>query len=157
MHKFFPVHGIILGETTIEEVKRQGLYESISYDDGFNEIDYYDENGYTTVKFEDCDFQECPGDNAITWFSWMFNLSMPPKWRQMGFGLRMSYNEWIDLFRSWGYNIQMLDEPHKGIRGEEDGKFSAYAPDDTIKFVLKFCGSLLFSMHVYSHNSYMWD
>lgn len=68
---------------------------------------------------------------------------MFPEWEDLGFDWNLSYNEWIELFKDWDYDIDVVTPPHKELWEEEnywylDATVRAIAPDDSVYFELEF-------------------
>ena len=139
LHRFFPVCGIILGETTVEEAEEQDyLYHEIEYD-GDSVIAWCQNNddppGAMICKDED--------DDYFTNLLIYNDDDMFPEWEELGFDWNLSYNEWIELFKDWDYDIDVVTPPHKEFWKEQnywylDATVRAIAPDDSVYFKLKF-------------------
>ena len=174
LHKFFPVIGIILGETTIEEAEEQDyMYDKIEYmDSDGDESDYYDEDGISIVWYEGMQFRKEKDDYAITNIYMTCYHPMFSEWEDLGFDWEMSYYEWKSLFREMGFSVEILEEPHKNYsenigHSYLEAVFIADAPDDSIRFKLHFgygdsgysqsSKKTLYSINVYSRNSSHWD
>ena len=174
LHKFFPVAGITLGETTVEEAEEQDyLYDRIDYSDSDgDDCTYYDEDGTTVVWYKGVQFREEDEDLCITNIYMTDSDPMFEEWEDLGFDWEMSYNEWKNLFIGMGFEIQIIEEPHKEYWDKYDywylqAEFRAYSSDYSIQFKLRFLfgdkgyhqrsKKTLYSISVYSSNSSKWD
>ena len=173
LHKFFPVAGITLGETTVEAAEEQDyLYDEFDYFSGHEHCDYYDEDGTTLIMYKGIQFRKEDEDSCITHIYMTRYDPMFEEWKDLGFDWEMSYNEWKKLFMELGYDIQVIKRPHKEYWEEQgywylDATFIADAPDYSIRFRLQFdygrsgysqsSKKTLYSIRVYSRNSSKWD
>jgi hypothetical protein len=111
---FFPIYGITLGKTTIKEIAHLG-YKCKRF-----ELDGEDmRSGYCdaeTLTFWDHD------DDRIVESIYITNYSkMPDKWIQnFGFNWRLSYNEWIKLFKKLGFTIDTTKPPVTEVYSERN-------------------------------------
>ena len=141
LHKFFPVAGITLGESTVEEVKLS--------------------SGYITTL----------DDKTITEISLLHFDPMFPEWKGLGFDWRLSYTEWKDLFLGMGFDIKERKMTFQDIKKQSHKKYSyakfwATSSDRSIQFELEFYGEIgcdstskntLDSIFVSSRNSSHWE
>lgn len=145
LHKYFPVAGITLGETTVEEVERhKSLYDKIEYED--DDVVNAWANGIKFCKEYDFD---CFTEVYLTHYEPMFQ-----KWREMGFNWDLSYLEWKKLFLDMGYGIYVREEPCMKYWDEKgywylSAKFTVWSPDYSIHFDLDFS----FGRYGYSESS----
>lgn len=172
LHTFFPVLGITLGETTIEEVESQGyLFEKIEHlDDDGEDTGYYDEDGVSIVWFNGIQIRKERNDDTLTNIYMTCYHPMFSEWEDLGFSWELSYNEWKNLFVLRGYDIRIEEEPHKEF-SENSGwslsaEFIACAPDRSIQFILHFMSGkacqqnskkTLYSIKVNARNSSSWE
>lgn len=68
---------------------------------------------------------------------------MFPEWEDLGFDWNLSYNELIELFKDWDYDMDVVTPPHKKFWKEQnywylDATVRAIAPDDSVYFELRF-------------------
>ncbi len=140
LHRFFPVCGITLGETTVEEAEEQDyLYSEIEYCDSDLVIAWTkNTNGYPGAQIRKEKYDDCFTNIYITNSNDMF-----PEWEDLGFDWNLSYNEWIELFKDWDYDIDVVTPPHKELWEEKnywylDATVRAIAPDDSVYFELEF-------------------
>lgn len=67
---------------------------------------------------------------------------MFPEWSRLGFNWKLSYNDWISLFKKMGFTIIQIEEPQ--IKSWEHGpdyfdtKVVAISKDYSLKFELHF-------------------
>ena len=131
--KFFPVAGITLEKSTIQDAEQHKyLYDKIEYCDSGVVIAWY--KGIQIRKEAGCNLFT---DIYITSYQSMF-----PKWVSLGFSWDLSYDGWISVFKKLGFKI--VQTKHPRIESWEHGPdyfsacFVAIANDDTIKFELDF-------------------
>lgn len=145
LHKFFPVAGIILGETTIEDAsKAKSLYDEFDYyNSNHAHSGCYDKNGTTIIMYKGIQFRkenedDCLSNIYMTCYDEMFTL-----WKCFGFDWDLSYINWKNLFIRRGYKVEVESAPRTKFWKEQgytylSAKFVAIAPDSTILFVLDF-------------------
>ena len=145
LHRFFPVCGITLGETTVEEAEKQDfLYDEIDYyNSEHKKSSYYDEDGITIVMYEGIQFRKEEKDLVITNMYMTHGRPIFREWEDLGFDWNLSYNEWIELFKDWDYDIDVVTPPQKKFWKEQNywylsAKVRAIAPDDSVYFELRF-------------------
>lgn len=171
LHNLFPVAGIVLGETTINEVlERQYLYDKIVYYD-CNDApsDSYNKDGTTTVYYNDALFTKAKGDSCFTAIFMVKN--MLPEWEPLGFDMSNSYDQWMNIFLKRKYKICIDEHPHREydvILGYWYFKatFRAYSTNESIMFKLEFSNkkgeckkstrNTLLCITVFSSNSSRW-
>lgn len=140
LHKFFPIAGIILGKTTIEEIKRNSdLYDGIIYSPERRDGKFIFKPTIH-VKYKNMSFVS---DDALkiiesVMFSSSFgsSITFPDKWKKLGFDERLSPKEWICLFEEMNYYVY-YDE----LEMETESFYcniNAFSPDDSISFTLSF-------------------
>lgn len=129
---FFPLYGITLGKTTYADAQKLG-YER---DD--------DENGrkYDILKIQDVNFWTRFGNDNDNSYGKLDIYKIPKQWAdQFGMDLSLSYNEWLALFESLGFRIDVEKEP---VVAEYEGRdvlqadVRATAPDGKLYFTLEF-------------------
>jgi len=99
--ELFPVFGIVLGQTDVEELKKMG-----EEDDGFYVI-----HGQ---KFW------VHSGNVFKSMNLVRPRQLPLKWRNMGFDWFRSYDQWLELLEDLGYTITIVEAPHvEMFRGHE--------------------------------------
>jgi len=96
--ELFPLDGIILTKTTVQELARRGTKDTSSYN--FN---YYKINGLSVW------YDEKTG--LTTHISFGTYAPMPQKWQDSGFSWRRSYNGWIELANIFGWEIKVTESP----------------------------------------------
>ena len=171
-HILFPVAGIVLGETTIDEIlEQQYLYDKIVYHDSNDALsDSYKEDGITTVYYNDVLFTKYSDDIYFT--SIFMTKNMFPGWKLLGFDMENSYTEWMNLFSNRRYKICIDEYPHKEYDAIVEywyfkAVFRAYSPNESIMFKLEFSHhkgectkstkNTLLTLQVFSSNSSRWE
>jgi superfamily II DNA or RNA helicase len=130
---FFPISGIILGKTTWKDV------EDLGY-----KVDA-DNNGQDRVaEVNNVNFWDKGGKGIFTSMLWTkHGGDFPLAWNSKGFSWELSYNEWIDLFKNMGFNIEITRQPYIMLLEGRDyfcAVFKAFSPDRTLAFELEFFG-----------------
>lgn len=132
---FFPLNGITLGKTTASEALKLGFNKDDSFWDK-----------YRLIKTD---------ENVSFWTNWVqsnadketycriqFDGAMPRLWRdKFNIEFDMSYNEWLDFFKSIGFRIDISKEPTVGEYKGRDvlrAAFRATSPDGKYYFNLNF-------------------
>lgn len=134
LHKFFPVAGITLDETTVEEVEAQeNMYDRIDYEDDGRVIVWYED--IQIIKDSVCD--------SFSDVYMIYDDSMFKKWKDIGFSWDLSYTEWKNLFQNMGYDVRIKEKPRKIFYKERgywylNAKIVAIAQDHSISFQLHF-------------------
>lgn len=126
----FPLEGIVLGETSRAQLEAAGHHASAQYPDY-----YHIETGNGTNLF-------CVGsDNVVYKMSTILKGDVPPQWIKAGFDPSMSYDEWMSLFRSKGYTIDVKRAPSVGQyngRSCLDARFVATDNSSGMRFDMEF-------------------
>ena len=91
----FPLYGIVLGKTTVEELSALGVKSS--------RFNYYDVHGFNFWYSKD-------GNKAdhISITHWD---ALPEKWRNFGMDWGLSYQQWLNLFKKQGFEINIIETP----------------------------------------------
>ena len=100
----FPLYGVTLGVTTIQELEKLGRHAT----------DIYNKTGrpYSYYKINDMKFWY---DTRVANHIYMTNSNtMPERWRNLGLDWSLSYNQWIRLLMRLGYMITTLQTPRVG-------------------------------------------
>lgn len=127
INDFFPLFGVTLGKTTWKDVEDKG-YKVIKWEKGharyviIDGVSFWDHSGegvFTSLYWtrEDCDF--------------------PPQWKSKGFSWDISYNEWVNVFKALGFNINVNTQPGQAKNLFND-VFDALSPDKTLDFTMEF-------------------
>ena len=168
LNDFFPVCGITLNKSTVKDAERQSYrYAEIEYcDDGcvIAWANNYEHGGKgTQIRKE-------KNSNLFTEIYITKRDIMFSEWSRLGFNWKLSYNDWISLFKRMGFTIIQTEEPR--IESREHGpdyfytKVVARSKDYSLKFELDFSfgrdgntrysRSTLYSISVYSKD-YSYD
>lgn len=129
---FFPLNGINLGKSTYKDAIKLGFRHD---DDAFsvkhNLIRIEENKFYTNWTFK---------DQGI--YDYICIEKIPLNWKQeYGFDFSLSYNEWLALFESIGFRIDIINEPKvEEYNGQNvlKAKFRATEPNGEFCFLLNF-------------------
>ncbi len=166
LNDFFPVCGITLNKSTVKDAERQSYrYAEIKYFDGGCVIAYSKKGEYHGAQI-----RKEANSNLFTNIYITSSHIMFPEWSRLGFDFKLSYNDWISLFKKMGFTIIQTEEPQ--IKSWEHGpdyfytKVVAISKDYSLKFELEFSfgsdgntrysRSTLYSISVYSKD-YSYD
>ena len=131
---YFPVDGVMLGWTTLDEIVRMGG----TRDDGEYKDKLVRHNGFSCWDFD--------GDGVCDSLS-TFRLvgrrppDLPDAWTRIGLSWRRSYDSWIGLFHRNGFSLRILEEPAvKTFVGRDTlvAWIEATAPDESFSIGLRF-------------------
>lgn len=125
----FPLQGIVLGETTRSQLEAQGHRATDKYPNY-----YHIETGNGTNLF-------CVNNNIVYKMSTILKSDVPPQWIKAGFDPSLSYDEWLSLFRSMGYSIEVRRAPTVGQysgRSCLDARFIATDNKSGMRFDMEF-------------------
>lgn len=130
--EFFPLFGVTLGKTTWEQAEKMG-YKVKDNNSGSGKNMYIND-----LLFDDYD-----GKGMFTMVTLsIYDCDFPDLWKSKGFSWDLSYDEWIDLFRRLGFNIEVKKQPcreeYKGIESL-DAEFEATSSDGLLGFDMFFC------------------
>lgn len=134
INDFFPLWGVILGQTTRKEAKEKG-YAVKLYDGGPSRL----------MRIQDVVFWDDNGAGVFTSIYWTKNgADFPPSWEAKGFAWKNSYDAWIDVFKKLGFTIDVKEKPSTEVYRDRD-VLTAYvvapSPDGVLEFGLDFdCG-----------------
>lgn len=96
---FFPLYGFVLGKTTVKDLKKRGIKNESHANYNYcrvNKIAVYDWDN--DQVFEDMYLSDYTG--------------IPAEWgEKFGFEWELSYSEWMQLFRSLGFEIEVTKAP----------------------------------------------
>lgn len=90
----FPLYGIVLGKTTVEELAALGVKSP-----GFN---FYDVHGFN--------FWYSKNGKADHMYITHWD-ALPEKWRNFGMDWDLSYQQWLNLFKKQGFEINIIETP----------------------------------------------
>lgn len=127
---FFPLFGVTLGKTTLEEARELGGEEKIDEDTGETFCDIKE------IQFYSFD------SNVLTFLYWTKDgINFPSSWKSKGFSWKNPFNGWLNVFNELGYHINIKKQPtineysgHKTFYAE----IEALSPDGTLSFNLEF-------------------
>jgi len=106
---FFPVYGIMLGKTTVDELSRLGT-RTTTIQSGTEPYKIYVVNAV--------DFWY--DDNVATHMYMTHYDALPKPWMDCGFDWTLSFNDWKSLLQSWGFSVSVTKEPEsKTYSGRE--------------------------------------
>lgn len=147
---FFPIFGVTLGKTTVDEFIELGGIEY--FDDEIGWFYYYIKN----IEF----MSNGTFFYALTWEKGY--LDFPDSWKSKGFSWDNSYDKWLDIFQRLGFTIRTEQQPRQEI---DDGRIFlcenlyALSIDRRLSFDLNFnygenevqrsSPNTLYSMHVH--------
>ena len=168
LNDFFPVCGVTLNKTTVQDVERQSYrYAEIEYDDSGLVIAWSNNSEYGGSGSQ---IRKEKNSNFFTHIYMSGADVMFPEWSKLGFDWSLSYDDWISLFKRMGFTIIQTEEPQ--IKSWEHGpdyfytNVVAISKDYSLKFELKFSygrdgntlysRSTLYSIGVYSKD-YSYD
>lgn len=159
---FFPVCGVTLNKTTVQDVERQKYrYAEIERcDDGL--VIAWGKNGYDRGK--GIQIRREKGCDVFTQIYMTHFETMFPEWSKLGFDWKLSYNDWILLFKKMGFTVIQTEEPRvESWENHPDylqAKLVTISKDFSLKFELEFSygkegttrysQSTLYSISVYS-------
>lgn len=133
--KLFPLYGIILGETSVEDLETMRF--NIDYDS-----DYITVNPDTGYDGYSIGFLADSQTSIITDVE-ICKEAFPLNWKALGISWEMSYSQWIAFFKSINFYVKILVEPHKEYYEEKklwylSACFKAVAPTEDLFFFLDF-------------------
>jgi len=99
---FFPLHGVMLGETTTAELEKIGV-KAKDFDSEKKLYKYY------TVKDMRFWYTHQIADHIYI----TYTDPIPKQWRDCGLDWSLTYNEWIKLFEKLGFFISIVLAPKK--------------------------------------------
>ena len=91
----FPLYGCEIGKTTVKEMKKLGKKKWFE--------DYYIINGR---NFYYNKYTKVFDHMYISRYNWI------SEWEKLGYSPSLSYNEWISLLKSQGYEVKIIEAPH---------------------------------------------
>lgn len=118
--ELFPIYGVVLGKTTIKDLK---IDKIIELENGL-EID-------GSIILDSVEFG-CE-DGIIESIKIDKNGPMPSIWEKAGFHWDLSYQSWITLLEKLGFKINTIQAPTLQMKTEHpvfEGEFEAFFPSD---------------------------
>jgi|GEM_PF-2854458 len=110
----FPLYGVTLGKTTVEELAKLGVRAMNIDEDTGQPYQYYIVN-QTNFWY----------DKGLSEHIYIVKFdSMPKSWREIGFDWRLSYVKWLALLRKIGYEVKVTRKPTV-VKHERKDSFSA--------------------------------
>ena len=101
----FPLDGVTLGKTTVNQLVRLGTRATDKDSSTGDYFKYYKVNG-NNVWYDN----KTNLANRYALFS-ISDKSMPEKWKIIGFDFKKSYDEWISLTQKYGWDINIIKQP----------------------------------------------
>ncbi|SFW42260.1 Superfamily II DNA or RNA helicase [Prevotellaceae bacterium HUN156] len=127
--ELFPLFGVTLGKTTLEQALKYG---------GKLEVD--EDTGEIFCDIENIQFYY--NDDILNWLFWTKDYrDFPDSWKSKGFYWENSYDAWLDVYNRLGYNIKIIEEAEQieyDGRMTLSGSFEAKSPNGTLRFYLRF-------------------
>ena len=131
VNDFFPIFGVTLGKTTLEQAKELG---------GEERIDEYTGESYCTI--ENIHFSNISDRGILNHLYWTKNdRDFPDSWKSKGFYWENSYEAWVETFRRLGYRLIIIKKPEPQ---NYDGRITlcgfiyANSPDGSLSFHMDF-------------------
>ncbi len=93
--ELFPLHGVVLGKTTVEELAKLGVKSP--------NFDCYDINGF--------DFWFSKKDKKTDNMYLTHSDPLPGKWMNFGMDWGLSYRQWTELLKKQGFEINISATP----------------------------------------------
>jgi hypothetical protein len=112
----FPLYGVTLGKTTVEQLARLGVRTS--------SIDKNTGKPYKFYVINETNFWY--NDNGIADHMYIARgiYPIPEPWRALGFDWDISYNQWITLLQRLGYSVT-ISKPPSVVMYQGHNSFSA--------------------------------
>lgn len=135
---FFPLYGIVLGETKVQEL--DPLRFNIDYEMEDGTIWIKPDTGYES---EYLTFYADSQTSVITDVEIDGEYGFPLNWKKLGMSWDMSYNQFMDFFKSINFDVKILENPHKEFWEEKNYEyleacFKASVPNEKLCFFLNF-------------------
>ena len=111
----FPLYGVSLGQTTIEELAKLGVRARIINPETGEPFEYYVVHGMNFWYYD---------NNVAKGIYITRSDPIPNKWQALGFDWDNSYNEWVNLLNKLGYIVQIIKSP-KAVGYDGHDSFSA--------------------------------
>jgi hypothetical protein len=124
---FFPVYGIYLGQTTVEDLWDMDYKPKVERGD-------YSCDMADDVHIYDHDKDRIFNDMAIYYYSKPEVDPTPTAWKEkFGFGRNLSYSQWMSLFKKLGFSVEEKKETFLS-----DVQIVSTSPDKSLVFELAF-------------------
>lgn len=129
--KFFPIYGVTIGKTTLQELEANGIKINSAAGGKYVEINkmvMYDQKNSNNI-------------NTIYVYRDRNLRNLPVKWSELGFSHLNSYDKWLDIFKSLGYSVKITIQPSvKKFNDKDylDAQFYATSTDEKLEFQLNF-------------------
>ena len=109
---FFPIHGIMLGETIMSNINSNCIKTRISYmfeRDNFS----FQELNYCVITYGNSYgfFMDWDKDNIIDRYGLYNGGDFPFLWTKYGFNWNLSYFQWLELLHSLSFTVIVEEEP----------------------------------------------
>jgi hypothetical protein len=112
----FPLYGVTLGETTVDQLARLGTRSS--------SIDKDTGRPYKYIVINGTNFWHHGGGLADSIYIARGIHPIPEPWKASGFDWDISYNQWINLLQRLAYSVS-IEEPPRVVRDGDHNSFSA--------------------------------
>ncbi len=127
----FPLYGVTPGVTTVSELAKLGKHCTMRDDTG-KLYKYYVVKGMNIWYVN-----ELSDHIYITYSS-----PLPDRWRNLGFSWKLSYNQWIELFRKLSWEVEIVREPRKvkhysGKGNSFEAEITVIAPAAGIDYIMR--------------------
>jgi hypothetical protein len=114
--ELFPLYGVTLGKTTVQELARLG--------ERTRSVDKATGLPYQSYSIHRTDFWYSKAGVASDLYIAKGVSSIPEPWSAIGFDWDLSYDEWVSLLRQLGYSIT-VEEPPRVAAYDGHDSFSA--------------------------------
>lgn len=135
----FPLYGVTLGKTRVNELKTLGIHSE--------QIDSATKSPYLYYVIEGTNFwyrNDIANDIYLT-----YTNTMPQKWKNIGFDWSLSYNDWMKLFDTLGYEVQVTKSPkivqydgHPSFSAQVMGRYAAAGIKYRIELAFNFSNAI---------------
>lgn len=123
---FFPLFGITLGKTTWEQAEEMGFPVITGADSSHS------------IKTGNLSFEDWKGEGVFSMLYIERSEPFPPKWKSMGFSWDNSYDEWMNVFKTLGFNINVKHQPKVLDGNVLHAEFDALSQDGILQFCMNF-------------------
>jgi hypothetical protein len=108
----FPLYGVTLGETTVDQLTRLGTRSGVISKEAGKPYDY--------IVISGTNFWYHGGSVAESIYIARGIHQIPERWKALGFDWNISYNQWVSLLQRLGYSVR-IEEPPQVVRdGDHD-------------------------------------
>ena len=112
----FPLYGITLGKTTVQELAKLGERTS--------NVDETTGEPYLCYEVNEIDFWYDEDSEIVDHMYLVVGGTLPAEWEQLGLKWENSYNQWLSWLKSMNYTVEIEEPPHVEEWESED-TFSA--------------------------------